>query len=210
MPTIVGDPDPFAAVGDALRSGRVRRGDRLHPSARSLALAPPQPAAPPTADHGPTRHSMSPPTRGPARPAPEPRVPLAGDALLSSVVGAAAAVSAPPQPPVLRGLGRRVDGRRCGSVRVRGARLVVRGGWRASWLGPGTACRGSAIAGVGPRRLRRRLRLRPGGASASPAEIGCEARPICWLARRLAAIDTAAAISHAEQGESDPATSAGV
>jgi hypothetical protein len=32
------------------------------------------------------------------------------------------------------------------------------------------------------------------GARASPAEIGWDARPICWLARRLAAIETAAAI----------------
>jgi hypothetical protein len=32
------------------------------------------------------------------------------------------------------------------------------------------------------------------GASASPAEIGSEARPICWLATLLAAIETPAAI----------------
>jgi hypothetical protein len=32
------------------------------------------------------------------------------------------------------------------------------------------------------------------GARASPAETGWDARPICWLARRLAAIETAAAI----------------
>ena len=48
-----------------------------------------------------------------------------------------------------------------------------------------------------------------GGARESPAEIGSEARPICWLTRLLAAIDDARGDQQAKQRQRDPANRRG-
>ncbi len=158
---IVGDPDPFAAVGDALRT---REFDELssRPSPRHLTLAPPQPAPPPAADDRPAR---PPRNRSPAASqrrcahASSPRP--SSDALSSATLRPWAQSSAPapsPSLPARMGFGWRGRFRCRRFGRLGGVTGVVGAGEVVVCSLRGAAWAAGAVASSGPGRGRRRPR----------------------------------------------------